>query len=171
MRYPVWIALFVGLWSSPVSAQEEATPTMQEARAFSQAKDWANAVKAFAAITRQEPINGGAWLQLGISLSKIENYREAIAAYKEAEKLAFAIQITGYNMAGAYAMLGEKEKAFEWLDKAMEAGFGNAEELKDDSSLAGLHGDSRFDDLVARADKNARPCEYDPKRGNLVCVV
>ena len=52
-----------------------------------------------------------------------------------------------YNTACAYARAGQKDAAFEWLQKARAAGFDLKKYLDDDEDLAGLRSDPRFREL------------------------
>ncbi len=54
-------------------------------------------------------------------------------------------------IAADYALVGEKDKAFEWLEKAYEQREGQEITLlKSDPSFKNLHGDPRFADLLRR---------------------
>jgi hypothetical protein len=59
--------------------------------------------------------------------------------------------------------LNQKEEAFTWLNRALLAGFGNVEMLETDEDLASLRDDERFQVTLKQADKNKRPCAYDPR--------
>lgn len=157
--------LLSGLMFTPLLLAQDphAKPTAEEAAAYFQNQDWENAAKAYQAITEREPANGGAWLRLGLSYHSLKQYEKAIAAYKEADKNKFTLQLTRFNLACAYALLNQKEEAFNWLNKALLVGFGNVEMLKTDEDLANLRDDERFQMALSQADKNNRPCEYDPR--------
>jgi len=53
-------------------------------------------------------------------------------------------------MACAHARLGQKDKAFENLDKAIQAGFNNRQLLTTDDDLASLRDDARYTQLLGR---------------------
>jgi TolB-like protein/DNA-binding winged helix-turn-helix (wHTH) protein/Flp pilus assembly protein TadD len=56
------------------------------------------------------------------------------------------------GLAGDYALAGEKDKAFQWLDKAYEEREGaTLTLLKTDPAFKSLHGDPRFSALLRRA--------------------
>jgi hypothetical protein len=63
-----------------------------------------------------------------------------------------------YNIACDYALLGEKEQAFKWLQKAFDMGFRNLAHAAVDTDLQSLHDDPRFNKI--------RPCrrEQDDSR-------
>jgi tetratricopeptide (TPR) repeat protein len=72
-----------------VTAQtSSATSPTNEANALFQAQKWAEAAKAYEAITKTEPDNGRAWYRLAYSLQKSNKYEDAAGAYEKAvEKL------------------------------------------------------------------------------------
>ena len=51
---------------------------------------------------------------------------------------------SAYQVAEIYAWRGEKDKAFEWLERAYQQRDGGLCEMKVDPLLASLHGDPRF---------------------------
>jgi hypothetical protein len=57
-----------------------------------------------------------------------------------------------YNIACDYALLGEKEQAFKWLQKAFDMGFRNLAHAAVDTDLLSLHDDPRFNKIVGLAD-------------------
>ena len=54
-----------------------------------------------------------------------------------------------YNTACALALAGDSEKAFQFLDKVIKAGFRNTTHLKYDVDLNSLHNDPRWEKIVA----------------------
>ena len=60
-----------------------------------------------------------------------------------------------YGIAQAYAWRGEKDKAFEWLDRAYQQRDNNIVFIKGDVLLAGLHGDVRFELILEEAESAA----------------
>jgi eukaryotic-like serine/threonine-protein kinase len=57
---------------------------------------------------------------------------------------------TPFYVAGIYARLGEKEKAFEWLEKSYAERDYNLTYLKTNRNFESLHSDPRFQDLLRR---------------------
>lgn len=66
------------------------------------------------------------------------------------EKLAKQEYVSPYILVRLYARLGEKEKAFEWLEKAYEERSDHLIYLKVDPILDSLRADARFKDLLRR---------------------
>jgi hypothetical protein len=55
-----------------------------------------------------------------------------------------------YNGACVYARLGMKTEAMETLERASDAGYGEAEAAARDPDLACLHGEPAFEDWLRR---------------------
>ncbi|MGB7926177.1 MAG: tetratricopeptide repeat protein [Pyrinomonadaceae bacterium] len=144
------------------AAQAQVQPAMQEADALYQAQKWAEAAKAYEAITKVEPSNGRAWNRLGSALQLIGKYEQAIEAYQRSAQIG-GNPVTMYNLATAYSKTNNREKAFEWLRKALDAGFAQVKQLETDADLSALHDDARFKEIVAGAQKNATPCAASPE--------
>jgi len=145
-------------------AQAEA-PTVEEAQALLQAESWSEAVRAFVVIADREPDNPAAWSGLGSALFGQQSYLRAGEAWKRAESLDFRPPQTRFNLARAYAAAGKKQDALDWLEQAVEAGYSNVGRLTGATEFGGLKGDPRFQQLVARADRIARPCVYGARYG------
>jgi serine/threonine protein kinase/tetratricopeptide (TPR) repeat protein len=62
-----------------------------------------------------------------------------------------------YWTASVYALEGEKEKAFEWLERAIELGNENRKWFESDSNWAALRDDPRFKELMERIDRKDEP--------------
>ena len=67
-------------------------------------------------------------------------------------KVAAAKQryVPAYGFAIAYAALGDKDQAFQWLDQSLQDGGWEITYVKVDPALDSLRSDSRFNDLVKR---------------------
>jgi adenylate cyclase len=57
---------------------------------------------------------------------------------------------TAYNVACAHALLGERDRALELLDRAVRHGRGNLGWIEHDTDFASLRGDPRFEAIVGR---------------------
>jgi hypothetical protein len=55
-----------------------------------------------------------------------------------------------YNIAQVHAARGEADRAFEWLDRAVEDGDSGLTELRVDPLLRPLHADARWPRLLER---------------------
>jgi hypothetical protein len=153
--------LIVAVASLPVLAQTQPAGA-QDADALFQAQKWAEAAQAYEAITKAEPSNGRAWNRLGMSLSATGKYEQAIDAFQHAAQVA-SNPIVMYNLASVYSKVKDKEHAFEWLHKALGAGFAQVKQLETDADLAALRDDPRFKEVLAQANRNLRPCAAAPE--------
>ncbi len=66
------------------------------------------------------------------------------------ELVAKHAQDSAFEIAEAFAWRGEKDKAFEWLERAYQQHDGGLAELKADALLNSLHGDPRFKALLRK---------------------
>jgi len=75
---------------------------------------------------------------------------EAIAVIKELEEKYARKEANGQYVAAVLAGLGEKDKAFEWLEKDFQTRNGKLSEMRWTFSLEPLFDDRRFKDLLKR---------------------
>src|SRR5436190_15215949 len=130
------------------------------------------AIASFRTVLSLSPGNGGAHCQLGVALllkgdakgalaeieqERSESYKmiglpmgyNALGRKAESDA-ALAALITKYekdapsNIASVYAYCGEADKAFVWLDKAVEYGDGGLGEIVTDNLFDKIHADPRW---------------------------
>src|SRR3979490_2068791 len=128
------LVAFLLVFSSIALSQSPPTP---EADALYQAQKWAEAAEAYRAVTKADPANARAWHRLGTSLHALSKTREAVAAFQKAIEIGQNPQ-SMYGLARSYAKLNDKDKGFEWLTKALNAGFSQLAPLNADSGLTSL---------------------------------
>ena len=58
---------------------------------------------------------------------------------------------TLYNVACLYALKGNRARAYEWLERAIDAGYWSAQLIMQDEDFKDLKGEPRFRELVKRA--------------------
>jgi eukaryotic-like serine/threonine-protein kinase len=75
---------------------------------------------------------------------------EARAVLEELHQRARTRYVSPVAQAGLYVTLGERDQAFEWLEKAYQERRGWLAYLKIEPMLDGLRGDTRFDRLLER---------------------
>lgn len=107
-------------------------------------------------IARNPFSSGDSYANLGSSLLKSKEFADAAAAYLEAQKRGGSSPkfqaMCAYNAACAYALAGQKEKAWVKLREAMRLGFRNLVNLRTDADLASLHSDPEWEELAATRD-------------------
>ncbi|MBV9210004.1 MAG: tetratricopeptide repeat protein [Acidobacteria bacterium] len=140
------------LCARPLAAQTSAL-TFQEllsrAEAKTTAKEWAEAAALWEKVVEANPVEGRFWDRLANAYYNAKDYRKAIPAYEKSMELRAGFPSNAaYNIACCYALLGEKELALRWLDKAFEMGFRFLENAQTDTDLQSLHGDARFQKIV-----------------------
>jgi tetratricopeptide (TPR) repeat protein len=133
------------------------SPAMQAANAVYAGQKGEAAARAYDEITREQPSNAMAWTRLGLSLHSLGKYDRAVEAFQKAVAIGNG-PFPMFNMARSYARLGDKDRAFEWLDKALNAGFPQAARVDTDADLSSLRGDPRFEGVKKLAVRIATPC-------------
>src|SRR5437773_6494498 len=139
------------------------------------------AIASFRTVLSLSPSNGGAHCQLGIALLLKGDAKGALAEIEqEASEIykmiglslayqalrrkadsdaALAALIAKYekdgpsNIAGVYAYRGEADKAFMWLDKAVEYGDGGLGEIVTDNLFDKIHADPRWLEFLRKIGK------------------
>ncbi len=133
-----------------------------QANEYFQGKNWDKAAEAYKTLAQADATNGQAWFRLGWSLHELGRYGEAVEAYQQARAANFPAGPVTFRTARAYAKMGDAAKALEKLEQLTQGGFANVQLLQTDADLASLRGEARFAAVVQQAQKNARPCDYDP---------
>jgi len=107
------------------------------------------ATRILKAILAENPHLEGMRPLLAIVLAaqnKPDEARENLS--ERALKMAYADYDVAYWTASAYALLGEKDAAFEWLERAVELGIEDKLWLETDKTLNSLRDDKRFAKLI-----------------------
>ncbi len=92
--------------------------------------------------------NGLANLGFGYALAG--NRSQALSIAKELEERYEKREVAGWNIAGVYAALGEKDKAFEWLEKDVQNRRGELGGIRFGLSFESIRDDPRFKDILKR---------------------
>jgi len=144
IRTWILMTLVLPAW---VFAQSE-SQAMRDAAALYHAGRFADAAKAYEVVTGQEPDNGTAWYQWGLSLWELGETSSAIEVLKKADPLLAGTPMmqagVRFRIGRAYARLKNPEKAFEWFDRAMESGFPNYQLFSTDPDVSTLKDDPRY---------------------------
>jgi tetratricopeptide (TPR) repeat protein len=122
---------------------------LQEASIAARGGDHEGAVSVYRALVASNPADAEAWLGLGRVMHDAQRYGEAIAAFAEAARGTEQRATALYNLACAYALNGNKEKAIEAASSAMDAGLRHRAMYEGDPDLASIRDDERFRKLIA----------------------
>jgi beta-lactamase regulating signal transducer with metallopeptidase domain/Flp pilus assembly protein TadD len=121
-------------------------------RIISAAANWDDSVDHHRAMTQKYPESGRAWFNLGYAALQDRDFTTAIASYRKTLDLGYRVGTSSYNLACAYARQGNRDAAFEWLQRAKAAKFELEDYLDHDDDLDSLHSDPRWDKLTAELD-------------------
>jgi tetratricopeptide (TPR) repeat protein len=118
-----------------------------------------------------KPLTADDLVKQGQEAYKKKEYAKSAQALQEA--IAKGARSAGvyYDAACSLALSGEKDKAFQLLNQAIQAGWRNTEHLKSDSDLTALREDPRWTKVIAASD--AQQTKYlkdhnDPKKAQFV---
>jgi transcriptional regulator GlxA family with amidase domain len=122
---------------------------VQQAQIFEDEKNYAEAAKAYRAMTAENPNDGFAWYRLGTSLQAGGQLDAAVEASRRAAEFEDVRPNALFNLACAYALQGKADAALNQLETAVAAGFKAKWALNGDPDLASIRSDARFKKLVA----------------------
>ena len=135
-------------------AKMEVQSMLASARTASRAKNYDAAAAIYRKLIAKDSDNWRNWYSLGSALLSAGEFDEAIEAHAKVAGMEVpASGSAGYNVACAYALKGETDQAFEWLHKAVAAGYRSTGQLKRDSDLESLREDPRFAEVIAAMEK------------------
>jgi Flp pilus assembly protein TadD len=98
-------------------------------------------------MTQKYPNAGRPWFNLGFTALQARDFDTALGAFQHAIQLNHRVPTSTYNVACVYAVRGDNDNAFAWLQKARDAGFDLRSHLFSDDDLDSLHDDPRWDAL------------------------
>ena len=119
------------------------TPVQQAGQQLQQG-NFAQAVAILEPVVEAQPQNANAWYLLGYSYHAQKNWAKAIPAHEKAAGFPQTAPNASYNLACAWALQGDADQAFQWLEKAKTAGFQGWGQLWNDADLTSIQSDPRF---------------------------
>lgn len=134
-----------------------------EAAAAYDAKDWAKSARLYEAMVKHHPEVPRLWFRLATSQQELGQLDQALATLEQGIKAGVPPIFAEFTLGTIYAQKGEKEKAFEHLQKALDAGYNKPEQFEIDTHLASLRGDARFEKMRQQAEHNLKPCASTPE--------
>jgi tetratricopeptide (TPR) repeat protein len=118
--------------------------------------EWREAAARYAAYAAKHPQKGRAWFNLGYAALAGNRAEQAAEAFRKALDLGYRKPTTMYNLACAHSRLDQVDVAFDWLFKALDAGFDSKWTLRADDDLDNLRGDPRYRKALQIARTNDR---------------
>lgn len=91
------------------------------------------------------------YIQLANQLYQVKKYPESAAIFEAALKIQ-AVGVDYYNMACCWSLVGNKDKAFDALNKAADIGYASRNNYEMDEDLASLKTDNRWVKLMQKLD-------------------
>lgn len=109
------------------------------------------AIDLMGKVLEEHPEMGGIRPLYAIYLAGSGRREDAMSQLSEESlSLARSDHDMAYWVASTYAILGEKDLAFKWLNRAVKLGNQNRPHFEHDKSLDSLRDDPRFDELMAK---------------------
>jgi len=116
---------------------------------------------------RQPPHRGGRFFRkLGIREYRMNRFEAAARAFEQALKITPDDPALPFNMACCYAQLKDADRAFAYLERAVDMGFQPIDKIYDHPALAYLHSLDDMDDFIANGFRRAAPELELPTIGN-----
>jgi len=128
-------------------------PTLAAGIARLQANDAAGAARILEDVTKREPSNGRAWRNLGLAYQTLKELDKSAAAYERALDVDPAVPTPIYNLGIVYALKNDRDRAFQWLQRAKATKKIDMTQADFAPELSALKKDPRFEALrPTRAD-------------------
>ncbi len=135
-----------------LTAQEGKAPDKaalrKDAQAAFESAGWPEAVKLYSQLVKVGQKDGIAWHHLGYALHVQGKLGEALDAHVKAAEFPETRNLGTYNAACVYALKKDKDKAVEWLEKAVDAGFNPIDTMENDTDMDSLREGPRFAEIV-----------------------
>jgi tetratricopeptide (TPR) repeat protein len=94
------------------------------------------------------------WTSRGGALYDSSRYRESIASFERALQLrAGRPDEQAWNIARAYAHLGNRKQALRWLSHALEMGFPHRDAIDGEAAFDQYRGGAKYEDILENAGK------------------
>jgi tetratricopeptide (TPR) repeat protein len=101
-------------------------------------------------ILRNHPDHFEALVLLGDAYTRKGEYQKGLELDLRLSNIKPDNNLIRYNLACSYALTGQKEKAINNLNKAVELGYADVEHLRQDRDLEVLKADPRFQNIIKR---------------------
>ncbi len=150
-----------GAESAQQSAQADSA-SVQAAAAYD-AKDWAKSAQLYEPMVQAHPEIPRLWFRLATSQQELGQLDQALQTMEQGLKAGVPPVFAEFSIATIYAQKGDKEKTFEHLQKALDAGYNKLEQFDSDAHLVSLRGDPRLAKMRQEVEHNLKPCASTPE--------
>jgi len=113
-------------------------------------EQWEQAALAYDALRARRPEHGRSHYNAGVCWLRAGKPGAALPALERAWELKERPPQTAYTLGVAFALNGEPDRAFEWLEQALKLNPQNREALRADARLSSLRADPRFKALIEK---------------------
>ncbi|MEM9410937.1 MAG: TIGR03067 domain-containing protein [Planctomycetota bacterium] len=120
----------------------------EEARELSTSQKFAEAAEILTQVNELVPDNALIQFNLGYNLHAAGKLDEAIPFHEKAAESENFKPTALYNLACAYSIKNEKDKAFDYLKQSIVAGFRDEDQVNGDPDLKNIQTDARFNDMI-----------------------
>lgn len=127
----------------------KAAELLQEGRILLGQEDYGKAAEVLAELVKVDPENALGWQLHGYALHASGKLDAAIKSHKKASKFDSTKGIALYNLACAYSLKKENDKALAYLEKAVDAKFLQTQYYETDTDLDNIRDDKKFKYLLA----------------------
>ena len=143
------LAITIGVLFSSSTFAQDLQELMQEGVEAVESEDWEDAVELFTEVTEEAPESAVAWFYLGYAHHANGDLDKALPAHKKSAALGGQTKNTAlYNIACVYSLKNDKDKAFDYLAQAVDAGFVDTAQMKSDGDFKNIRSDKRFDEMI-----------------------
>ncbi len=110
------------------------------------------ALRQFEYLQSERSQDGSEWASAGLDLLRLRQLDRSISALSTAADLLPGSNSTQYyNLACAFALRGDRGRAMDFLDQAIDSGFDNQAKLAYDPDLRSVRSEARFSAIQDRA--------------------
>lgn len=156
------ITHLISIFIVVVSFSQTYTPL--QADSIFKTSNWQESVKAYTWLIEngKAPRPGIAWYRIGLADYSINNFINAVIAFKKAISYNNNPEWM-YNLACTFNKAGNKDSCYTWLQAAFDKGYIKYDEIIKDDDLTSLHNDERYKILLQKIKSIAYPCSASPE--------
>ena len=131
----------VGTGAESAQQSSQADSASVQAAAAYGAKDGAKSAQLYEPMVKAHPEIPCLWFRLATSQQALRQPDQALQTMEQGLKVGVPPVSAEFSIATIHAQKGDKEKAFEHLQKALDAGYNQLEQFDSDVHLASLRGE------------------------------